>query len=161
MVVDGIAVGIWAAPRATVDLDFLIGLDEERLPKFIESARKEGMVIFDPEPVLFKKMTLLRMFLKEKEAQLLMLDFILTRDDYSRESLRRAVSLPLKEQEIMVASPEDVILLKLLSGRGQDRVDIENIIRMRKDSIDRNYLQHWAGNLSTIDLLNQIWNQIN
>ena len=159
MVVGGIAVGIWVAPRATVDLDFVIGLDEDRLPLFIETAQKAGLVLFDPKPMQFKKMKLLRMFLQGKEAQLLMLDFILTDDDYKRESIKRAIALPLEGQEIKVASPEDVILLKLLSGRGQDRVDIENIIRIRKNSLDRNYLDHWAERLSVSDLLRQLWNQ--
>ena len=158
MVVGGIAVGIWAAPRATVDLDFVIGLDEQQLPLFIETAQKAGLVLFDPKPMQFKKMKLLRMFLQGKEAQLLMLDFILTDDDYKRESLQRAIALPLEGQEIKVASPEDVILLKLLSGRGQDRVDAENIIRTRKDSLDRNYLHRWAERLSVSDALNQLLN---
>jgi predicted nucleotidyltransferase len=158
MVVGGIAVSVWTAPRATVDLDFVIGLDEERLPSFIETATRAGLVIFDPKPIQFKKMKLLRMFLQGREAQLLMLDFILTDDDYKRESLSRAVALPLEGDEIKVASPEDVILLKLLSARSQDRVDIENIIRMRKDSLDRNYLQRWAAHLSVSDLLSQHWN---
>lgn len=159
MVVGGIAVGIWAAPRATVDLDFVIGLDEDQLPSFIETAQKGGLVLFDPKPMRFRKIKLVRMFLQGKEAQLLMLDFILTDDDYKRESLRRAIALPLEGQEIKVASPEDVILLKLLSGRGQDRVDAENIIRLRKDTLDRNYLQRWTESLSVSDSLNQLLNQ--
>ncbi len=140
-----------------MDLDFVIGLDEKRLPSFIETAAGAGLVVFDSKPMEFKKTKLLRMFLKGKEAQLLMLDFILTDDDYKRESLGRAVALPLEGQTVKVASPEDVILLKLLSARGQDRVDVENIVRIRKDSLDRNYLQRWAANLSVLDSLNQLW----
>ena len=158
MVIGGLAVGVWTVPRATVDLDFIIGLDEKQLPSFIETAAREGLLVFDPKPMQFQKMKLLRMFLKGRDEQLLMLDFILTDDDYKRESLRRAVSLPLEGQEIRMASPEDVILLKLVSGRGQDRVDAENIIRMRKDSLDRNYLQRWAQSLSVSDTLNELWN---
>ncbi|HUK57176.1 MAG TPA: nucleotidyl transferase AbiEii/AbiGii toxin family protein [Nitrospiria bacterium] len=155
MIVGGIAVSIWTAPRATVDLDFVIGLNEETLPSFIKSAAEAGLVVFDPKPMEFKKVKLLRMFLKGTESQLLMLDFILADDEYKRESLKRAVVLKWEEQEIKVASPEDVILLKLLSGRGQDRVDVENIIQMQKTSLDRTYLQRWAKRLSLSESLTQ------
>jgi predicted nucleotidyltransferase len=159
MVVGGIAVSIWTAPRATVDLDFVIGLTEEGLPSFIKIATETGFVIFDPKPMSFKKMRLLRMFLQGKEAQLIMLDFILADDEYKRESLERAVPLPWEGQEIKVASPEDVILLKLLSGRGQDRVDVENIVRMRKATLDISYLQRWAESLSLSESLTSVLRQ--
>lgn len=157
IVVGGIAVSIWVAPRATVDLDFVIGLNEEDLPSFIEKAKREGLIIFDPKPMQFRRMKLFRMFLQGKEAELLMLDFILTDSDFFRESLKRAVTIPLEGTDIKVASPEDLILLKLLSGRGQDMVDAENIIRMRRDALDRNYLKSWSERLFVIDLLNQLW----
>ena len=155
MVVGGIAVSIWTAPRATVDLDFVIGLDAETLPVFIKSAIEAGIVVFDSKPMEFKKANILRMFLEGKESQLLMLDFILADDEYKRESLKRAVVLQWEGQEIRVASPEDMILLKLLSGRGQDQVDVENIIRIQKDSLDRNYLKHWAERLALSETLCQ------
>lgn len=159
MVVGGIAVSIWTAPRATVDLDFVIGLDEETLPAFIKSATEAGLVVFDPKPMEFKKVKLLRMFLKGNESQLLMLDFILADDEYKRESLRRAVVLTWEGQDIKVASPEDVILLKLLSGRGQDLVDAENIVRIQKDSLDRGYLGRWGERLSLTESLNRLLGQ--
>lgn len=157
MVVGGIAVSIWVAPRATVDLDFVIGLNEEDLPSFIETAKREGLIIFDPKPMQFRKMKLLRMFLQGKETELLMLDFIVTDSEFFGGSLKRAVVLPFEGVNIRIASPEDLILLKLLSGRGQDLVDVENIIRMRREVLDRKYLNFWSDRLSVFDTLNQLW----
>ena len=34
MLIGGLAVALWAAPRATVDLDFIISLQEGDFPKF-------------------------------------------------------------------------------------------------------------------------------
>ncbi len=78
-------------------------------------------------------------------------DFILADDRYKQESLGRAVPLPWEGAEIRVASPEDVILLKLLAGRDQDRVDARNIVRTRSDSLDRKYLERWAAELGLSD----------
>jgi len=157
MVIGGIAVSIWTAPRETVDIDFAIGLTEEGLPPFIKSAMETGIVVFDPKPMIFKKMKLLRMFLQSKEAQLIMLDFILADDPYKKNSLERAISIPWEGREIKVASPEDVIL-KLLGGREQDMVDAKNIARMRKNSLDGRYLHHWGEKLSVSESLNTILN---
>jgi hypothetical protein len=156
MVVGGIAVSIWAGPRATVDLDFIIGLDEERLSSFIQSAHEAGFVVFDAKPVEFKKIKFLRMHLQGKDSQLLMVDFILADDAYKRESLGRAVQLDWEGEELYVASPEDLVLLKLLSGRGQDKVDAENVIQMQKASLDRNYLKRWGERLSLWEFLDQL-----
>jgi len=156
IIIGGIAFSIWTAPRATVDLYFVIGVTEENLSSFIKSATQKGIVVFDSNPMVFKKMKLCRMFLEGKEAQLIMLDFILADDPYKKKSLERAIPLPWEGQEIKVASPEDVILLKLLSGRGQDLVEVANIIRMRKPSLDQNYLQNWAHLLSLSDSLNSV-----
>jgi hypothetical protein len=64
MVIGGIAVGMWAAPRATIDLDFLVGVDEAGLPSLINSAKHARFVIFDDRPMKFKRVTLFRMLLQ-------------------------------------------------------------------------------------------------
>ena len=156
MVVGGIAVSIWAGPRATVDLDFVIGLDEKSLSSFIQTAHDAGFIPFDAKPVEFKKIKFLRMHLKGGESHLLMVDFILADDDYKRESLGRAVRLDWEGEELNVASPEDLVLLKLLSGRGQDKVDAENVVQMQKASLDRTYLKRWSERLSVSEFLDQL-----
>jgi hypothetical protein len=156
MVIGGIAVGVWSAPRATVDLDFVIGVTGNALAAFVQSATEAGIVVFDPVPVEFSAMKLLRMQLKEPDARLLTLDFMLADDEYKRAALDRAVSIRLREQEVRIAAPEDVILLTLLAGRGQDLVDAENIVRTQRDTLDRSYLRQWAERLYLADTLNTL-----
>ena len=156
MVIGGVAVGVWSAPRATVDLDFVIGVTKETQATFVQSATEAGMVLFDSTVVELPRMTFLRMHMKGPDAQLLTLDFILADDEYRQSSLLRAVSIHLEEQTISIAAPEDVILLKLLGGRGQDLVDAENIVRARGDTLDRGYLQRWAEQLSVAESLNRL-----
>ena len=156
MVVGGIAVSIWSAPRATVDLDFLVGVTKETLPSFVESLTGAGLTVYDPLPMEFRRMVLQRMFIKEREEQLLMLDFILADEEYKAQALSRAIQLKLEGKEIKVASPEDLILLKLISGRGQDKVDVENIIRSQKDSLNVKYLKQWGDHLSVSDILSSL-----
>jgi len=156
MVVGGVAVGVWSAPRATVDLDFVIGVAGETLAAFVQSASNAGLVIFEPKPVELPRTKFLHMHLKEPDARLLTLDFILADDEHKRAALDRAVPIRLREQEVRIAAPEDVILLKLLAGRGQDLVDAENIVRAQRERLDRRYLQQWAERLALADALSKL-----
>jgi hypothetical protein len=156
MVIGGVAVGVWSAPRATVDLDFVIGITATTREAFVQAASDAGFVVFDAKPVELPRTTFLRMHLKEPDEKLLTLDFFPADDDYKRAALERAVSVRLREQEVRIAAPEDVILLKLLAGRGQDLVDAENVARTQRDALDRSYLRQWAGRLSLADPLKKL-----
>lgn len=155
MIVGGIAVGIWVAPRATSDLDFVIGLDERLLSGFAESAQQAGFVIFDPKPIRFQHMMLLRMFLKE-DGDLLLIDCLLAGDDYTKQTLSRAVEVSIAGRPVMVCSPEDLLLLKLVAARGHDLLDAEHVVRLQHQRLDRDYLAMWADRLGVSESLNQL-----
>lgn len=42
-----------------------------------------------------------------------------------------------------VATPEDLIILKLLSDREQDKLDAKKIQKIQIEHINREYLQKW------------------
>lgn len=155
MIVGGLAVGIWVAPRATSDLDFVVGLDEQRLPGLVEAAEHAGFVIFDPKPVRFQRMMLFRMFLKE-EQDLLLIDCLLAGDDYTKQALSRAVEITVAGRPVMVCAPEDLLLLKLLAARGHDLLDAEHVVRIQHQRLDRNYLSTWAERLGVLEPLKQV-----
>ncbi|MEO5656643.1 MAG: nucleotidyl transferase AbiEii/AbiGii toxin family protein [Nitrospiria bacterium] len=146
MLIGGMAVGVWAAPRATADLDFVVGLDEAGLSTLIDAARGDGLVVFDVKPIHFKKMTLFRMF-KPGEGDLLMIDCLLGDDPHKRQALTRAVTVTIEGGSLRVATAEDIVLLKLVSARPQDLVDTEAILRLQKGSLDQRYLDEWAERL--------------
>jgi len=53
----------------------------------------------------------------------------------------------LSDFAINIATPEDLIILKLLSGREQDRLDAMKILEIQKDKLDKDYLQTWIEKL--------------
>lgn len=152
MLIGGLAVGMWAAPRATVDLDFVVGVEAAGLSTLVDAARGDGLIVFDPKPVQFKSMTLFRMF-KPGEGDLLMIDCLLSDDPHKREALTRAVTVTIEGGSLRVAAAEDVVLLKLVSARPQDVVDVEAVLRLQKGSLDQRYLDEWAARLGVSDLL--------
>ncbi|MEW6683954.1 MAG: nucleotidyl transferase AbiEii/AbiGii toxin family protein [Nitrospirota bacterium] len=155
MLVGGLAVGIWVAPRATSDLDFVVGIDESRLPALAEAAEQAGFVIFDPKPVRFQRMMLFRMFLKE-ERDLLLIDCLLAGDDYTKQALSRTVQIAIAGHSVEVCAPEDLLLLKLVAARGLDLADAENVARFQHQRMDRSYLATWAERLAVSEALTQL-----
>jgi hypothetical protein len=50
-------------------------------------------------------------------------DFLFADDEFKREALRRKETIQLSEFNLNIPTPEDLILLKLLSNRPQDLID--------------------------------------
>jgi predicted nucleotidyltransferase len=146
MLIGGLAVGIWAEPRATVDIDFLvaIGLDDfDALRyKLIESRR---FVFIHDKPMNFGKVSFLRATLKSNTD--ISVDFLFVDDVFKREALNRKKEIQLTDFLLNIATPEDLIILKLLSGRQQDRLDARKILEIQKDNLDMDYLRTWSEKL--------------
>jgi hypothetical protein len=71
-------------------------------------------------------------------------DLIVAGTDYERGALARAREERLGDaQEVRIAAPEDVIVLKLIAGRAQDVADIEAILAA-KPTLDEVYLEEWV-----------------
>jgi hypothetical protein len=87
--------------------------------------------------------------------------FVIKDRPYDRQQLERrlARSLEPSEQIVYVASPEDVILAKLewyrLGGEVSERQwrDIQGVLDVQGNRLDRDYMRHWAAILDVADLL--------
>ncbi|HEU4729961.1 MAG TPA: nucleotidyl transferase AbiEii/AbiGii toxin family protein [Kofleriaceae bacterium] len=83
----------------------------------------------------------------------------------ARAELRRRIFVEIDDQRIPCASPEDIILQKLLwfvaGGCVSDRQwrDIRGVIRVQGDALDRAYLEHHATSKGLSDLLQRALNQ--
>jgi len=133
MIIGGIAVALWANPRATIDLDFVIALH------FFE----------------LKKIKIIRFSLCKDTHDLLTIDLILAIDSFLKAALDRRVSFTLSNQKLYAITPEDLILLKLSSARPQDIVDVTNVIAAQK-GLDLPYLTKWAKQLKLTSQLKKL-----
>jgi len=67
-----------------------------------------------------------------------------TKDDaHEREALTRRVSLIIEGQPVWMATPEDLILLKLKACRDRDLVDALSIVLRQASRLDLDYLWRW------------------
>lgn len=62
------------------------------------------------------------------------------------------VSIPFEDRDLWFVTPEDLILLKLLSHRPRDQGDIADVLFVQ-GQLDETYLRQWAQSLDIADRL--------
>lgn len=70
-------------------------------------------------------------------------DFLLTLPGYEELIIERAVQRDLGGQSIQVCSAEDLIIQKVVAGRGRDWLDVEELFIAQHDRLDEAYIQDW------------------
>lgn len=146
MLVGGLAVGIWAEPRATVDIDFLVSIrinDVEDLKQRLTESNR--FVFIHDKPMVFGKVSFLRATLKSNPD--VSLDFLFVDDVFKNEALKRKKAIQLTDFSVNISTPEDLIILKLVSGRDQDRLDARKIRDIQRENLDIDYLRKWLEKL--------------
>lgn len=134
MLIGGLAVALWANPRATIDLDFIILLKEEDVNNFRTSLEDTKLKFIGLHFFKLKKIKIVRFSLCTKNIQgLITVDLLLADNPFLEDALKRRASFTLLDQKIFVTTPEDLILLKLMSFRPQDIADITNLITTQKN----------------------------
>jgi len=137
----GWAVGIWGAPRATEDIDLLIFLEQNEL-KNISELLNIKFNVAQSHKLKFKSATILRIILSLKnKKELYILDLILADTLYFQNILKRKIYIEFEGTSIPLISLEDLIILKSISNREEDQIDIKNLTTSAK-TIDWNYINN-------------------
>ncbi len=166
MIVGSLASSIHGVARATMDIDLVADLDEQRIDVLAQDLRAE----FHADAEQMKEaLHAGRAFNLIHYSSSYKFDvFPLTADPFlqSEFARRKTASLPQTEREptleFPVASEEDTILSKLLwfkqGGETSERQwnDALGIVRVRGGELDAIYLRHWAGRLGIAELLSRL-----
>jgi len=146
MLVGGLAVGIWGAPRATVDIDFLVSFSIKDCATLRQKVNDSNVFVFvQDKPMMFEKISLLRSTLKSNLD--IFVDFLFADNDFQKEALSRRQAIKVADFTVNIPTPEDLVLLKLISGREQDILDAKKIFGMQRGHLDMEYMQRWSGKL--------------
>ena len=93
----------------------------------------------------FEKISLLRATLKSNLD--IFVDFLFADNDFQKEALMRRQTVEVADFTVNISTPEDLVLLKLISGREQDILDAKKIFGMQRGHLDMEYMQRWSGKL--------------
>jgi hypothetical protein len=154
----GIAVRVYGIPRATYDIDFTLALGRQRLPELYGGLAELGYSVppsYDSgwvDTVAGMPLVKARIYLEGRGIDI---DLFLAESPFQEELLARRRQERLDELAIWFVSPEDLILLKLLSFRPRDVADIGDIL-FTQGQLDDEHMRQWARRLGVAERLEQV-----
>lgn len=140
----GLAAGLWGEPRYTEDVDLVLFIPERHAFKFLREAVKHGFAV--DEDLAIQQIQVsgwARLPFAEKKSPW-HLDLTLGDSPFDRSALGRKKRVKLFDREVWVASPEDLLIYKLVSWRDRDVMDVNAVVKRQK-SLDLPYLKKWVG----------------
>ena len=136
--VGGQAVNLYTAPRFTWDVDFLVEASTGQLEDIAKGLGPAGFAIAPlPDDSSFAR-DFVRLARREGAV---LVDLQPVRTDYERLVLSRATVLD-DSLPFAVATPEDLVVMKLVGWRYNDRRDLPKLLSLAE--LDRPYIEHWA-----------------
>ncbi len=140
MVIGGQAVLLYGEPRLTRDIDITMGITPDDLEKALQVAQEVDLRLLVEQPLNFVRQNWVLPAIDAKSG--LRVDFIFSWTPYEAQAIERAREVEIDNYPVRFATPEDVILHKLLAGRPRDLEDIRSILR--KQSVDVTYIRQWG-----------------
>ncbi len=127
----------YGAARGTADVDFNVFLPPERAAEVLSMLKGEGLEI-DVEAHAARA-------LDGRHAVGLVsgmhVDLFFNSIPLHEIAATRVQTHPVLGRPMFVLSAEDLVLLKLLFFRGKDKLDIERLVQLRGEKLDREYVR--------------------
>jgi hypothetical protein len=159
----GIALAAWNHPRATRDVDFLIGVDRAQLDSLVDRLRKIGCrpkrepLVVEVGELHFAQF----LYTPPGEFYEVQFDLMLAESDFQKSALARRVhrDVPKVDSPIDVLNCDDLILFKLLAGRMIDRADATILLRENREAVDFDYFLSWVAHLDLTTEFAECWRE--
>ncbi len=157
-VLGGLAARAHGIPRPTWDVDFALGVERGALPELFEAAEELGYVVPSAyrggwvDAVGGMPIVKFGVAISDRSVDI---DIFLAESAYLQTVLSRRQHAEVDENlKVAVVSPEDLIILKVLSGRPRDEIDVQDVLFMQGE-LDRDYMKHWAEKLGVLQNLEE------
>jgi hypothetical protein len=140
--IGGLAISMRGRPRLTQDVDFLVDVPQIALPGLLDDLVERG---FSLEPAV-----VINQYVREHITAFsfgaVRIDWLKPVLPFYARALADASPLPWSEGHLVrVASPEGLILTKMVSFRSRDQDDIESLLTANRDTIDVDLIRReWA-----------------
>lgn len=155
--IGGVAISVQGVPRPTHDIDFTISLDRSQLPEMFFAAQQLGYSVSGDyasgwvDVVAGMPLVRVRQWIVGKSIDI---DIFLAESEFQDSIISRRVCAEVEGISTWIASPEDLILLKIVAGRPRDLGDVADILLVQ-GQLDEEYMRRWAQSLGVLALLEQ------
>jgi hypothetical protein len=162
MVVGSVSTNVYCAPRATQDADVVVEGSLGGIGRAVEALASE----FRLDPQLgFERVTLTKkVVLYHREYDFCVEIFALSDDPHDQERFARRRQVLYDDIPMWVAAAEDVVITKLrwslIAGREKDVSDVRNVLALRQQTLDMDYIRRWCAEHETLELLEKFLRQV-
>jgi hypothetical protein len=147
VIIGGIAASVLGRPRTTMDADVVILISKRRLRTFLNILKSNGFRIppSREDKILEKLKRLLPVKISFK--QRFSTDIRIASYSLDKSAIERALRIELFGKELPVASPEDIILYKIVRFSDLDKADMKAILSRFRGKLDLSYIRKGAQEL--------------
>ncbi len=146
MVIGGQAVLVYGEPRFTKDIDITLGAGIERLEDVLKIVESIHWKVLTLTPADFVQKTMVLPC--QDPASGVRLDLVFSFSPYERQAMDRVRRINFLGREVRFASPEDLIIHKVVAGRPRDLEDVR-VVQLKNPGIDRAYIEKWLREFET------------
>ena len=118
-IIGGIANAVWGEPRATIDVDVTVAVDDDDLPATVPAIAQNFRVPVS-DPLAFVQQTRVLPLDTDDGVRI---DVIFALLPFELDAIRRAKEVTIADRTVHVVTPEDLILMKIISERPRDVAD--------------------------------------
>ncbi len=153
----GVAAVAYGETRTTQDLDVVLAINLTDLPQIAAMLETVGFYVSGLDDVIAQRMFSFQATQIETISRVDLM--IASSTEYARTQLSRRKTIPISAgKDVYFASPEDVIINKLLWGKSSQSEkqwrDVLSIMKTQQESLDYSYIDEWADKLGlTLDYL--------
>ena len=140
MVIGGQAVLLYGEPRLTQDIDVTLGAGTDQLAVVLDLVRAQGWQVLVEAPEEFVPRTMVLPC--SDPVTRLRIDLIFSYSEYERQALERVRRVPMGKAQVRFASPEDLVIHKIIAGRSRDLDDVRSIL-LKNHTCQVEYIRHW------------------
>jgi hypothetical protein len=145
--IGGLAAGYRARPRFTQDIDLLLMVPQAILPPLMNDLQREGFE--------FDLTTVIRQWNQEHMTVLgyqgVQIDWLKPVIPLYQRVMETATLENWLGHNVRVATPEGLILTKLVSFRRQDQLDIENLLAANRGELDLPFIRSQWDSVTAAD----------
>lgn len=144
IVVGGIAVNLYGIPRMTYDIDLLLEMEDKNIRGFLQLLKRWGFKPKVPVDIMdFAKKDKREEWIKNKNMKafsfvnpswaISAIDIVIDSPIDYNKAKKRMNHIMLQDTSIPVLSINDLIKMKEVTGRSQDKADIRYLRRLRDE----------------------------
>lgn len=129
---------VYGSNRLTSDVDVTLELGKVSIARALKVLGTKGLVPQLPDP---KFIELTRVIPLLHVPSSIPVDLVLAGPGLEEQFFDRAVTVRLGSRNVRFASPEDLIVMKVLSARSKDLEDVESILRAKGSDLNISLIQ--------------------